>query len=436
MLSRQTHGSLLHHIKGFTFGLCQRRKFSTTNILSGNRAIVYTNNGSPSEVLSSLTYPNLPPPLPNTVNVRFLLAPINPADVNVIEGVYPAKPDTADNLCVAAQGHKDLPVFVGGNEGLAEVSEVGHGVDGVRKHDWVIMTRPQSGTWMSSKNVRVEDVLKVPPGLNEVQAATLTVNPPTAYNMLHDYVELNEGEWIIQNGANSAVGQAVIQIAATRGIKTINLIRPRCGYRAYVIYDRPYADNRIRERVDALKEHLLDLGATCVATYDELCDKSFKGKVKQWTGGKVGLSLTYSPATDNSLRFQDIRLGLNCVSGRATAVMARLLGQDGHLVSYGAMSKEPLSLPTSLFIFKNLTCHGFWQSRWYARKTPEERQRLLETLTSLMTRGQLKAPEHEILTLEGTAWDDQITLKIRDTFSSLARGQFGKKILLKVECTL
>lgn len=69
--------------------------------------------------------------------------------------------------------------------------------------------------------------------------------------------------------------------------------------------------------------------------------------------------------------------------------MARLLGPDGHLVSYGAMSKEPLSLPTSLFIFKNLTCHGFWQSRWYHDKSLEDRKQLMETLFHLMRDGKV-----------------------------------------------
>jgi len=35
------------------------------------------------------------------------------------------------------------------------------------------------------------------------------------------------GDVIIQNGANSAVGQSVIQIAKAWGIKTINVIRDR-----------------------------------------------------------------------------------------------------------------------------------------------------------------------------------------------------------------
>lgn len=31
------------------------------------------------------------------------------------------------------------------------------------------------------------------------------VNPPTAYNMLTEFVALKSGDWVIQNGANSAV---------------------------------------------------------------------------------------------------------------------------------------------------------------------------------------------------------------------------------------
>ena len=44
-------------------------------------------------------------------------------------------------------------------------------------------------------------------------AATLGVNPCTAYRMLLDFVSLKSGDVIIQNCANSAVGMAVIQVA-------------------------------------------------------------------------------------------------------------------------------------------------------------------------------------------------------------------------------
>jgi len=40
---------------------------------------------------------------------------------------------------------------------------------------------------------------------------------------------------VIQNGANSAVGQAVIQIAAAQGLRTINLIRDRFVVRSLYV---------------------------------------------------------------------------------------------------------------------------------------------------------------------------------------------------------
>lgn len=70
--------------------------------------------------------------------------------------------------------------------------------------------------------------------------------------------------------------------------------------------------------------------------------------------------------------------------------MAKLLGSNAHLVSYGAMSKKPLSLPTSLFIFKNLTSHGFWQSRWSTEKSPSEKEDLLRSLTEMMIAGEVR----------------------------------------------
>lgn len=45
--------------------------------------------------------------------------------------------------------------------------------------------------------------------------------------MLLDFVNLKPGDVVIQNGANSAVGQAVMQIAKTMNVKTVNVVRDR-----------------------------------------------------------------------------------------------------------------------------------------------------------------------------------------------------------------
>ena len=53
----------------------------------------------------------------------------------------------------------------------------------------------------------------------------LKVNPITAWRMLHDFVSLQPGDWLIQNAANSGAGQCVIQVARELGYKTVNVVR-------------------------------------------------------------------------------------------------------------------------------------------------------------------------------------------------------------------
>lgn len=117
------------------------------------------------------------PPAPGTLNVKFLLSPINPADINVIEGVYPARPAPTTTFSESGLGSKAQPAFVGGNEGLAQVTALGEDGKGLEIGDWVVMGKPQLGTWCTSRNVGVDDVIKVPNAakLSRVHAATLTV---------------------------------------------------------------------------------------------------------------------------------------------------------------------------------------------------------------------------------------------------------------------
>ncbi|KAI6103991.1 chaperonin 10-like protein [Pisolithus croceorrhizus] len=349
MDEQSTGSSEPNQLVAWTRSFVRTRTFASSSAACKNKAIVYRKHGNPSEVLSVLSFPDLPPPPPNTANIRFRLSPINPADINVIEGVYPAKPVPFDLLS------QDAPVYVGGNEGLAEVVQVGDGVRQLKKGDWVVMTKPQIGTWISARNVNVQDVLRVPSDLEEAQAATITVNPPTAYNMLHDFVHLEKGDWVIQNGANSAVCESF----CTNGWKTLNFVR-----------------------------YLKDLGATQVAT-------AFKDQIKtvDWED-------------------RSIRLGLNCISGQATTT------DDAHLVSYGAMSREPLSGSD------NLTCHGFWQS------LVQERERLMENLVGLMRHGKLRCPEHEVLAIGGSEGDEE---KISEVMKRLRDGRYGRKVLLKLQ---
>lgn len=375
------------------------RAFSTTTSLRKHRALVYASHGDPSSVLRVVSFPTLSPPSPGAVNVRFLLSPVNPADVNTIQGVYPTRPLPADQSILQAAATEGS-IYVAGGEGIAEVTAVGDSVSGVSKGDWVLVTKPQPGTWSSATRVGSEDVIRIDRGssLKATQASMLAVNPPTAWNMLHDFASLDPGDWVLQNGANSAVGQYVIQFAANLGLKTLNFVRNRPD-------------------LDSLKQRLTALGATHIFTYDDLADKEKVSEINSLTGDKPP------------------RLFLNCVNGDPTKKMLRLVGQDAHIVTYGAMAKAPLTLPAGAQIFQGLTAHGFWQTRWYETHNREERQGLMDEIVALLRQGKLKEAEHDIVTIPGHESDAQATERVKELMQKVEKG-YGKKILLQVEDTV
>ena len=67
--------------------------------------------------------------------------------------------------------------------------------------------------------------MKIPNDIPKAYAATVSVNPCSAYRMLRDFATLRPGDVVIQNGANSMVGLAVIQMAREMGVKTVNVVR-------------------------------------------------------------------------------------------------------------------------------------------------------------------------------------------------------------------
>ncbi len=144
------------------------------------------------------------------VALKFLAAPINPADINIAQGNYGKQPP--------------LPAF-GGNEGVAVIQQAGAAVKNVKVGDWVVPAVAPFGTWRQFARAEGSEVLRVPNDIPVAYAATLMVNPGTAYRLLRDFASLKPGDVIIQNGANSMVGLAVIQMAREMGVKTINIIR-------------------------------------------------------------------------------------------------------------------------------------------------------------------------------------------------------------------
>ena len=60
------------------------------------------------------------------------------------------------------------------------------------------------------------------------------------------------------------------------------------------------------------------------------------------------------------------------VGGESAVGIARALVESGTMITYGAMSRQPLRVPNGLLIFKNITIRGFLVSRWYCTAEPQK----------------------------------------------------------------
>ena len=292
-------------------------------------AAVYETHGNPEDVLG-VESRSWPTPATDEAVVKMRAAPINPADLNQIEGKYPLRPQ--------------LPATPG-FEGAGVVVALGANVSAIPVGALVILPH-NLGTWRDAVAVKANELVVVPSGIEPVHAAMLKINPMTAWRLLHDYVDLGKGDWLIQNAANSAAGRAVIQIAHELGYKTVNVVRRG-------------------ELIDELRAE----GGDIVLVDSE----NLREEVKNATGGAP------------------IRLGLNAVGGQSALRLANCLAPGSAMVTYGAMSLQPLKIPNGLLIFKDLRFRGIWINKWYDNSTPEERMDAFRPLFEMAERGLLKA---------------------------------------------
>lgn len=293
------------------------------DVLQNSRAARYHATGYPPDVIQ---VDELPPEEPHggQVAVKMLWAPVNPADLNMIEGKYGE-----------ARPLPDVP----GNEGVGRVVALGEGVP----ESWLgRLVSADRETWRDSGVWDVENLTLIPAGLDPFHASALRVNPPTAWRMVHDFVALRPGDWIAQNAATSGVGRAVIEIAKERGWKTLNFVR----------------------RPEAAAE-LLALGADAVVTDGPESAVEAKAAL----AGAV-------PA-----------LGLNAVGGASATRLAGLLAPGATLVTYGAMSREALKIPNSFLIFRDVQFRGFWLTRWLRTAEEAAREAMSAEIFRLAARG-------------------------------------------------
>jgi len=314
--------------------------------------------GTPWEVARCAEMADVGAPAADEVVFDVLAFPINPADMWFCRGSYRLKPP--------------LPATPGA-ECVGRVTAVGAAVSHVKTGDLVINLQREN--WAQRRKVKGDDAIPLPAGIDLRQAAMVRINPPTALLMLSDFVDLEAGDWVIQNVANSAVGRLLIVLAKQRGLRTVNVVR------------RP-----------ELAADLKALGADVVVVDGD------------------DLARRVGEATGDA----QVRLGIEAVGGAATGRLVECVSTDGTVVHYGSMSGEDPMAGRSNFIYRGVKLTGFMLGRFLARRSPGQIRDIYAELARQVMAGTLSAPVDSVYPIE----------RIKDALMHADKGGRNGKILV------
>jgi trans-2-enoyl-CoA reductase len=287
-------------------------------------------HGNPEEVCSHVEEP-LPRIQANQAHVKMLYSPIDPADINICQGKYPV----------------DLPLpATPGIEGVGTVIEASD-PSGRIVPGQLVLNPGQIGHWCTERVTSCDTLVPVSDKLNHQQASMMISSLATPWLMLSTFTSLKQGDWFIQNAANSAVGRSAIQLAKAMGLHSVNIVR-RTG----------------------LAAELKHAGADHVLTEEEFDPRMIK----------------------DLCQGNQPRLALNGVGGESAGALAKSLGNSGTLVTYGGMSMKPLTVGTGQLIFKDLRFRGFWITAWYRHAQLTEITSMLKQVESLVLEHSIQIP--------------------------------------------
>jgi trans-2-enoyl-CoA reductase len=302
-------------------------------------AVSFAGAGEPTSVLKVGAASSAAPGA-GEVAVKMVAAPISMDDLASVTskgkgGISSKKGKvrfaSVNNFTFSAAGGS---AGVGGNAGVGVVTDVGSGVSDLSSGDMVVPVVSGLGTWASTLVAPASSLAKVPASTVPEAAATLA-DKTAAYCLLHDFANLSPGDIIIQDGAEGAVGTAVVQLASKMGIKTISVVSDS-------IY---YADT-----ADRLK----GMGGDIVVTSSYLHSAGFYNLVSDLPAPKLALS---------------------CSGGDIASKVARSLSSGASLVVYGAKSEGSIQVPSE--IADGVSVEGFWLNNKSAAERAEIASKVL-----------------------------------------------------------
>lgn len=328
------------------------------------KAIVFDRFGPAEEVLTFRDGAAKPLPGRGEVLVRMLASPINPSDLLYPEGRYGLKPK--------------LPTTPG-FEGVGVVEASGGGVLGwFRKGKRVAVINDRIGNWAEYTVTKARQVVPVPAGIPDEQAASFFVNPVTAVAMTRNVLQVPPGEWLLQSAAGSELGKMVIRLGSKFGFRTINVVRRR-------------------KQIEDLKK----LGADVVLVEG---DGPIDEQVRK------------------AINAPGVKFALDPVGGRTGTQLVESLAAGGRCLLFGLLSGEPVSVDPRFMITGSKCVEGFWLADWVRQQSIPKMLRLFRTVRGLMAEGVLHTDIAATYPLE----------RITEAVKHAASPSKGGKVLLRI----
>ena len=299
------------------------------------RAVVYESFGDPEHVLSLGERP-LPEPRPGQVRVRMARSAIHNHDLWTIRGTYGARPT--------------LPA-VGGSEAAGVIEKLGEGVTNLQVGQRVTGFAT-AGAWGEYYLTNAASALPLPDEISDDVACQLVAMPLSALALVEHYT-VGEGEWLVQNAANGAVGKTLAVITKSRGIRVIHLVRSATGKK--------------------------ELAAAGIPDSISTADADWREQV----AARVGAGT--------------VKYGFDSIGGQASGELMSLLTPGGTLVAFGSMSGVPMAIDSGELIFRQTKVEGFWLSKHpLGAKAPA----MVQELVRLVATKSLELPVAGVFTLD------------------------------------
>ncbi|WP_062526640.1 zinc-binding dehydrogenase [Demequina rhizosphaerae] len=322
------------------------------------KALIHPEFGNPAQVLAVEEIPT-PQPGPGEARVRLTLSPIHNHDLLTVSGDYGFTPK--------------LPAPAG-TEAVGVIDALGEGVTHLEVGQRVAVGGV-FGVWAEQFVANAAALIPVPDSIPDEAAAQLVAMPFSAISLL-DSLDLSEGDWMIQNAANGAVGRLVAQLAGARGINVVGLVRREAG--------------------------IAELAAQGIERIVATDTDGWQDRVAALTGGA------------------QVKVGIDSVGGRASGDILSQLAENGTLVIFGAMASPTMEIGSGDVIFKQATIRGFWGSKVSAGMSDADRGRLMGELLARLSDGSITLP------VEATVAFDDIADAVRAHYTP---GRAGKVML-------